>query len=132
MDISVRHLQNDTIKPSDNGGLESGVDWVTHKFLIRYKTERSFIPPQISKMTTRLRQFCGCEVCIIPKDKKFASNIFRTKLVTYLQKKYIGIHKMNSAYITTSDAHYKENVSRLWIFTCSYQKWSSVHLPYYY
>ena len=34
MEISVRDLHNDMIKPSENGGLESVVDPVTHKFLI--------------------------------------------------------------------------------------------------
>ena len=33
-DISVRDINNDMIKPSDNGGLESVADSVTHKELI--------------------------------------------------------------------------------------------------
>ena len=37
-------------------------------------------------------------------------NIFRTDIVSYLQHKSVGIHTYNSAYSTTSDAHYKEKV----------------------
>ena len=53
MDISVGYLQNDIIKPSDNGGLESVVDSVKHKVLIIDITLRSFIPPQVRKMTPK-------------------------------------------------------------------------------
>ena len=60
MDIYVRDLQNDMIKPFDNGGLESLVDSVTHKVLISDTTLRSFIPPQVRKMTPKLCQICGC------------------------------------------------------------------------
>ena len=45
MDNSVRDIQNDTIKPSDNGGLDSVVDSVTNKVLISDTKLRSFIPP---------------------------------------------------------------------------------------
>ena len=44
MEISVRYLHNNMIKPSKNGGLESVVDFVTHNLLIRDTTLRLFIP----------------------------------------------------------------------------------------
>ena len=56
MDISVRDIHNDMIKSSENGVLDSVVDSVTHKFLIIDTTLRSFIPPQVWKMTPKLRQ----------------------------------------------------------------------------
>ena len=34
MEISVRDLHNDTIKVIENGGLESLIDYVTHRVLI--------------------------------------------------------------------------------------------------
>ena len=34
IEISVRDLHNDMIKPYDNGGLESVINSATHKFLI--------------------------------------------------------------------------------------------------
>ena len=40
MDISVMDIHNDMIKPSNNGGLESVVDYITHKLLISDKTSR--------------------------------------------------------------------------------------------
>ena len=40
MDISVMDIHNDMIKPSNNGGLESVVDYMTHKLLISDKTSR--------------------------------------------------------------------------------------------
>ena len=62
MDISVRDIQNDMIKPPDNGMLESVVNSVTHKVLISDTTLRSFIPPQVLKMTLKLHQICGCKL----------------------------------------------------------------------
>ena len=68
MGISVRGLQKDMIKSFENGELASVVDSVTQKLLISDTTLRSFIPPQVRKRTTKLRQNCGYEICIITKD----------------------------------------------------------------
>ena len=80
MGISVRYLNNDMIKKSENGGLESVVDLVTHKVLISDTTLRPFIPPQVRKTTPRLRHICGCEIWIITKDIYIDLNILRKKL----------------------------------------------------
>ena len=56
MGVSVRYVHNNMIKLYDNGRLESVVDYMTPKFLIRDTTLRLFIPPQVRKMTSRLRQ----------------------------------------------------------------------------
>ena len=93
------------IKPFDNGGLESIVDSVIQKSLMSDTTLRSFIPPQFLKMNPKLRQIYRFEIWIIPKDMQIDLNIFITRLVTDLQHKYVGSHKNNSAYSTTSDAH---------------------------
>ena len=110
MDISIRGIHNDMIKQSDNGGLASIVDSVTHKVLISDTTLRLFIPPQIRKMTPKFCQICGCEICIIPKDMQIDLNIFRIIIITYLQQKSVGRHTWNSLFITTSDPHYKDKV----------------------
>ena len=55
MDISVKDLHNDVIKPFNNGELARVVDSVTHKVLIIDTTLRSFIPPQVCKVTPKLR-----------------------------------------------------------------------------
>ena len=110
MDISIRDLKNDTIKPSKNGGLDSVVVSVTHKVLISDTTLRSYIPTQVRKMTPRLIQICGYELCIIPKDMQVVLNRLITKIVTDLQHKSVGRHTRNSLFITTSAAHYKEKL----------------------
>ena len=68
MEISIIDLHNNMIKPYDNGGLESVFDSVPQKALISDTTLRSFIPPQVRKMTPKLYHICGCELFIIPKD----------------------------------------------------------------
>ena len=68
MKISFRDLRNDMIKPSKNGGLASVVDSVINKVLISDTTLRSFIPPTVRKITPKLRQIFGCDICIISKD----------------------------------------------------------------
>ena len=74
MEISVRDIHNDMIKPYDNGGSESVVDSVTQKLLISATTLRQFILLQVSKMTPRSRQICECEIFIIPKDTQIYLN----------------------------------------------------------
>ena len=86
MDISVKDLHNDMKKPSGIGGLDTLIDYVTQKLLIIDATLKSFIPPQVCKMTHKLRHICGCKVCIIPKDMQIYLNIFRTRLVTYYNR----------------------------------------------
>ena len=70
MEVYAKDIQNDMIQSSDNGGLESVVDSVTHKGLISDTTLRLFIPPQVRKTTPRLHQNCGCKLFIITKDMK--------------------------------------------------------------
>ena len=110
MEISIRDIKNDTTKPSEDGGLESVGDYVTQKVPINGTTLRSFIPPQVRKITPRLRQICGCELFIITKDMQIDLNIFRTRLVTDLHYKSVGIHKHNSLFSIKSAAHYNDKV----------------------
>ena len=102
MEISVRYVHNDMIKPFNNGGLMNVVDSMTHKVMISDTTLRLFIPSQVRKMTPKLRQICGCELCIITKYMQIYLNIPRTRLVTYLQNTSVEIHTHNSLFITTS------------------------------
>ena len=110
MDVYVRDIHNNMIKPLENGGLDNVVYSVTNKLMISDTILRSFIPPQIREMTPKLRDICGCELCIIPKDMQIYLNIFRTRRVIYLQQKYVVRHKHNSLFSTTSNAHYKDIV----------------------
>ena len=68
MQISIRGLQNYIIKTFENDELASVVDYLAQKLLISNTTLMSFIPPQVRKMTTKLRHNCGYEICIITKD----------------------------------------------------------------
>ena len=65
------------IKLSDNGSLESVFDEVTQKSLINNTTLRSFITPQVRKITPKLHQIRGRDIHIITKDTKMDLNIFR-------------------------------------------------------
>ena len=85
MGIFVKDIRNNMIKPSDNSGQDSVAYSMTKRALISDTRLSSFIPPKVSKMTTRLRQICGCDICIIPKDVHIDFDIFRTNIVTYLQ-----------------------------------------------
>ena len=80
MDIYVRDICNNMIKPYGNFVLVSVVDYVTHKALIIDTALRSFIPPQVRKMTPKLCQIFRCEICIILKDMQIGLNRFRTML----------------------------------------------------
>ena len=95
------------IKPSDIGVLDSVVDSVTKKFRIRDKTLRLFIQPQVRKINPRLRQICGCEIFIIPKDVQIDLNRFIKNIVIDLQQKYVGRQTCNSEFSTISAANYK-------------------------
>ena len=52
-------------------------------------------------------QICGYELCIISKDIQIDLNLLITNIVTSLQQNSIGRHTHNSAYSSTSTAHYK-------------------------
>ena len=108
MEVYVRGLQNDMIKPSNNCGFLIVVDPMTHKVLISDTTLGSFIPPQVRKMAPKLLLIFGYKLCIIPKDIQIDLNIFITILVIYLQQKSARIHTRNSLIITRSAVHYKE------------------------
>ena len=84
MDISVGDLHNDMIKLSQNGGFPNIVYYVTQKLLISDKILRWFIPTQVSKMTSKIRQICGCEICIITKDTQNNLKRSQTRPVTHL------------------------------------------------
>ena len=110
MEIHIRDMQNDMIKPFQNGVLLSVVHSVTHKVLINDITLRLFIPPQVRKMTHKLRHICRCELCIIPKGMQIDLNRFITRLVTDLQQKSAVRHTRTSFFCTTSASHYKDIV----------------------
>ena len=110
MEISVQDLHNDMIKPYQNDGLAIVVEYVTEKILISDTILRSFILPQICKMTPKLCHICGCEICIIPKGIQLYLNIFRTRLITYPQQKCFGRHTRKNLSITTSALHQKDKV----------------------
>ena len=110
MNISVRDIQKDKIKQLGKGELEIVVDYVTHKVLIMNTSLSSFTPPQVCKITHKLRQICGYGIYIIPRDIQTNLNGFRTRLVTDLNQKSVFRHTNNSLCITTSAAHYKDKV----------------------
>ena len=58
MNISVRDIHNYTVKPSKNSVLASVVGSVAQKLLMSDTTLRLFIPSQVRKVNTKLRQIC--------------------------------------------------------------------------
>ena len=97
------------IKPYNNGGFTSVVDYVKHKVMISYTPLNPFIPPQVCRMTPKLSQIFGCEHFIISKDMQIDLNTFRTRLVKYLQYKYVETHPNNSLFSTKRDVNHKKN-----------------------
>ena len=110
LNISVMDRHNDMIKSSENGGLPSVDNSVAQKIIIGDTTLRSFIPPQVRKMTPKLFQIRRCELCIIPKDTRINLNRFRTRLITYLHHKSVRGHTRNRLFSTKSALHYKYRV----------------------
>ena len=107
------------MKPYYNGELESVVDYVTQKVLISDTILRSFMPPQVRKMTPKLHQIYGCDIFITPKYMQIYLNRFRTIILIYLQHKYFGRHKRNILFITTSDENSKYIVFPEGAFFCA-------------
>ena len=73
MEIYVRVIHNDTIKPFENGGLAIIVDSVIHKVLIIDTKLRSFIPPQVHKMTPKYVRFVDAGFLSLLRDMRFSS-----------------------------------------------------------
>ena len=61
-------------------------------------------------MNPKLRQICGCEICVIPKDMQIELNGFRKIPVKYLPQKSVGRNTCKSLFSTTSAASYKDIV----------------------
>ena len=97
MEILVRYLHNDMIKPYDDFGLYSVFGSVENEVLIIDTTLRSFIPTQVHNITPRLRQIFRCDIFIVTKDMHIDLNIFRKNIETCLQQDSTGIHTYNSS-----------------------------------
>ena len=61
-------------------------------------------------MNPKLRQICGCKLCIIPKYTRIDLNRLRTRIVTYLKQRYVGRHTCNSLFSNTSATHHKDKM----------------------
>ena len=61
-------------------------DSATKKVLVSDTKLNLFIPPQVCKMNIRLRQICGCKICIIPKYMQIVLNRFITNIASFLQQ----------------------------------------------
>ena len=61
-------------------------------------------------MIPKIHQICGCELCIITKEIQIDLNRFRTRLVTFLQQKFLIRHTCNILFSTTSSAHYQDKL----------------------
>ena len=81
MDIFVKDIRKNMIKPSDNSGQDRVVYSMTKIALISDTHLSSFIPPKFSKMTPRLRQICRCDICIITKNMQIYLNTLITNIV---------------------------------------------------
>ena len=72
------------VKPYENSALKTIVYSVMQKSLIIDTSLRSFIPPQVWKITPRLRQICVYDLCRTPMDIQIYLNKLIKKLVIYL------------------------------------------------
>ena len=105
MDIFVKDIRKNMIKPSDNSGQNSVVYSMTKRDLKSDTRLSSFIPPKCSKMTPRLRQICRCDICIITKDMHIDLDRFRTNIVTHLQKKRNLVDTYKKVHILPQGLH---------------------------
>ena len=70
--ISIRELKNDLVKPKNEGGLSEV--WNGNKLLVSDTGLRYIISVNVKKFTPRYKQMCGCEVFIQTKQLQRSLN----------------------------------------------------------
>jgi hypothetical protein len=85
LQISVRELHNDLLKPVEEGGFEFAYT-EDGKVLISDTMLRSLLPKEMRRMTERHKQMCGCETCIIGRGLLQSLKAYRTRVLRKMKK----------------------------------------------
>jgi len=85
LEISVRELHNDMIKPVSEGGLEGAID-DDGKQIVSDTMLRSLLPKNMRRMTERHKMMCSCEVCITPKRLQLTLNSWRQRFLKQMDR----------------------------------------------
>jgi hypothetical protein len=97
LQIPVRELHNDLLKPVEEGGLleardENGIALISDTAL------RSMMPEQLRRATERHKQMCGCEICITVQSLQQTLNAWRKH----------HIHKLKTELYSILDPQFKQ------------------------
>ena len=82
--VSISELHNDLVSKGKTGLPEV---WDKNDNLLVSDTSfRSLIPPHIKYMTTKYKQMCGCEICVMIKSLQNDLNQYRLSTIHRLEK----------------------------------------------
>ena len=114
LQVSVRELYNDCIKPEDEGGLKEARD-ASGKVIIGLTALRYLMPPQVKKITNSHKVMCGCEVCISAASLHESLKAWRLQHLKWLHVMMEGTSNLCSSsstkewYNTYKDVEYPNN-----------------------
>ena len=84
LQIPVRELHNDLLKPVEEGGLAEARD-DDGRALISDTALRSMMPEQLRRATERHKRMCGCETCITVRSLQQTLNAWRKRHINKLK-----------------------------------------------
>jgi len=90
LQIPVRELHNDLLKPVEEGGLLEARD-NNGRALISDTALRSMMPEQLRRATERHKQMCGCEICITVRSLQQTLNAWRKRHINNLKNELHSI-----------------------------------------
>ena len=99
LQISVRELHSDLMKPVNQNGFQHALD-KNNKPLISDTALRYLLPPELRKMTTRHKIMCGCEPCLSASTLQESLNAWRRRYLKQLDTAHRnkGTRQSKSAY----------------------------------
>jgi hypothetical protein len=84
LQIPVRELHNNLLKPVEEGGLPEAHD-DNGRALISDTALRSMMPEQLRRATERHKRMCGCEICIMVRSLQETLNAWRKHHINKLK-----------------------------------------------
>ena len=111
LQISVRELHNNLIKPEDQGGLKEAKD-ASGNVIIRLTALHYLMPPQVKKMTDSHKIMCRCKSCVSASLLHESLKAWRLRHIQQLQVMLEGTSSLCSyvkyaeRYNTYKDAVY--------------------------
>ena len=102
----MNELYNDLVSRG-NKGLPEVWD-KKNNLLVSDTSFRSLIPPHIKYMTTKYKQMCACEICVMIKSLQHDLNQYRLSTIRLLKNRGLSFDPLNNLGVKTNSYDYRD------------------------